>query len=313
MFNFRKLLGKGQQEPLKLPVNAREEIWQWRDHKIVYSVLGEGAPLLALHGINAAAWGYELRRNLEPLSQKYRVYAPDLPGFGRSERKKMRYTAGMYIDFIRDFARYIAEKEGQAPAVLALSLTAAHTISAVSRNPENFGPLLLVCPTGYEKLAFEQSSRARKAQEILSGPVGDAVFFLLTTRWSTRVFLGRDGYYDQNYVSPDLIENYHRAARQPNAKYAPVGFVTFALNHSVAGEWNKVQQPTVIVWGREAMITPLSTAQRFLDERPGTELKVIDRARLGVQDEQAEEFNAFALDWFVRHHHPATQSQTSAA
>ncbi len=297
------MFGFGKKDKIaELPELAGNEAsWEWRGHKIVYSVLGKGTPLLALHGVNASAGAFELRHNLEPLASQYRVYAPDMPGFGRSERKRLRYTAEMYIEFIADFARYIAQKEQQAPAVWACSLMAAHTIGAVTRTPEAFGPLLLVSPTGLEKLNFGPGKKALRVYKILFGPIGSVLFRLLTSRRSTRRFLGRDAYYDPNYITDEIIEQYHQSARQPNAKYAPISFITFGLNHSVKEEWPTIQQPTLIIWGREAMITPLSTAALFLKERPGTELRVIEQARLAVYDEQADQFNALALEWFSRH------------
>jgi pimeloyl-ACP methyl ester carboxylesterase len=300
LFEFFK-----RKSPAKLTLAGQEESWEWRGHKIVYSVLGQGAPLILQHGINAAAWAFEMRKNLEALAGQYRVYAPDLPGFGRSERKPIRYTAEMYIEFQADFGRYVAEREGQAPAVIATSLSAAHLIGAVGRNPEIFGPLILITPTGLERLNFPPSEKSERVYKILRGPVGSALFWLLTTRPSTRIFLGRDGYYDPKYIDEELLAGYRDSARQPNAKYGPLAFITFLLNHSVQNEWPAIKPPVLLVWGRESKITPLDNAQLFLKERPGTELVVIDHARLAVNDEQAAEFNTLALDWLSKHLQPA--------
>jgi pimeloyl-ACP methyl ester carboxylesterase len=53
-----------------------------------------GAPeqpaALLLHGLGdeADTW----RRLIEPLSSRWRVFAPDLPGFGRSDKPQCAYT-----------------------------------------------------------------------------------------------------------------------------------------------------------------------------------------------------------------------------
>jgi pimeloyl-ACP methyl ester carboxylesterase len=293
--------------PEKLTLGGQEETWQWRDHKIVYSVAGQGAPVLLQHGISAASWAFEMRHNLDSLASQYRVYAPDLPGFGRSERKAIRYTAELYIEFLADFARYIAEREGQAPAAIVASLSAAHLIGAVARAPQAFGPLLLITPTGLELLDTPPSAKMLRLYERIIGKIGSVVFWLLTSRPSTRIFLARDGYYDPKLIDDELVNAYYQSARQPNAKYAPLAFVAFLLNHSVKAEWPAIEQPVLLVWGREAKITPLKTAQLFLDTRPGTSLKVIDCARLAPNYEQAEQFNALALEWLAQHHRPAVE------
>jgi pimeloyl-ACP methyl ester carboxylesterase len=60
--------------------------YSWRDGEISYAVRGTGTPILLLHGIYASACGYEMRRVFTPFAEKYRVYCPDLIGFGLSDR-----------------------------------------------------------------------------------------------------------------------------------------------------------------------------------------------------------------------------------
>ncbi len=276
---------------------GQEQTWEWEGQRVVYSKSGRGAPLLLLHGLNAAAWGFEYRKIIEPLSQHYTVYLPDLPGFGRSERQPRLYTAGEYIRFTEDFTRLITEQEGQAPAVISASLGAAYVIAAAYRNPELFGPLVLVCPTGLTRLDFPQSERGLKAFKFLSGKPGDWLFSLLTTRLSTHIFLGRDGYYDKKSVDEALVDGFYWAGHQPNAKYAPLAFVTFGLNHSVKAEWPGLKQPVLLVWGREAKITPLSDAAEFVQTRPTATLRVVGHTRLAVYDERPEEFLEIVEDW----------------
>jgi pimeloyl-ACP methyl ester carboxylesterase len=288
-----KFLFKDKLNQPDLP--GEEHTWQNQGHRIVYSVLGEGEPLLLVHGINAAAWGFEYRHNLAELAKHYKVYLPDLPGFGRSERKRMRYTAELNISFIGDFTEFIYNNEQKAPLVIANSLSAAHVISAVSRKPELFSALVLNCPTGLGRLDFEPQEKFHK---LLMSPFGSGLFWLLGTRLSTRIFLQRDGYKDAQAVDHELIEGYHWAVRQPMAKYAPIAFISGMFNHGVKGEWEKIQQPVMITWGRDAKITPLEDSERFVYLRPQTELKVLKDSRLSVQDEQPAEFNQLVLNWF---------------
>ncbi len=290
----------GNQKGAKLSLGGQEETLEWQGQKIVYSVQGQGRPLILFHGINAASWGFEFRNNIESLSQNHRIYQPDLPGFGRSERLPKIYTAEMYIEFLKDFTRLVVEREGQPPAVIASSLTAAHLIGAVAQSPELFGPLVLISPTGLERLDTAPTEKQGRLYQRLNGPLGDVIFWLLGTRFSTRLFLGRDGYFDPKYMDAGLIEGYHKSARQPNAKYAPISFITFLLNHSVRQEWPEIRQPVLIVWGKEAKITPLRDAYLFLQLRLGTELKIIDHARLSVYDERSVEFNALVQEWLGR-------------
>src|SRR4030042_2778543 len=70
-------------------------------HTIFYTVKGEGKPLLLIHGYGAGIWVWE--KQIEVLSQFYRVYALDLIGHGFSDRPKIPYSPETYIHFFRDF------------------------------------------------------------------------------------------------------------------------------------------------------------------------------------------------------------------
>ncbi|HEX9374400.1 MAG TPA: alpha/beta fold hydrolase, partial [Roseiflexaceae bacterium] len=55
-------------------------------------------PLVLVHGLGdeADTW----RHVLLPLSQEYRVIAPDLPGFGRSDRPRRAYTLAFFAQAV---------------------------------------------------------------------------------------------------------------------------------------------------------------------------------------------------------------------
>lgn len=66
-----------------------------------YKLLGEGSPILLLHG-----WGARLETFAilhQRLSQQRRVYALDLPGFGNSELPSRAWDVADYARFVVDF------------------------------------------------------------------------------------------------------------------------------------------------------------------------------------------------------------------
>ncbi|HLZ08453.1 MAG TPA: alpha/beta fold hydrolase, partial [Chloroflexota bacterium] len=111
---------------------------------------GDGAPVVLIHGIDAAASSSEMRHIFAGLSEHHRVYALDLLGFGLSDRPARRYRTTDYLDLIEGFLRDVV----RAPAaVVASSLSAAYAVTVAARSPELIDSLLLVCPTGLERLA----------------------------------------------------------------------------------------------------------------------------------------------------------------
>ncbi len=57
-----------------------------------YYARGAGKPVLLIHSINAAASAYEMRPIYERIVDA-RVFAPDLPGFGFSDRSAQEKLA----------------------------------------------------------------------------------------------------------------------------------------------------------------------------------------------------------------------------
>ena len=70
-----------------------------------YVAAGEGPPLLLLHGLSASliAWA----PNIEPLSQKYAVYALDFPGRGDSDKPNIDYRVPAGAQFIQKFMEVV--------------------------------------------------------------------------------------------------------------------------------------------------------------------------------------------------------------
>src|SRR2546428_757917 len=63
---------------------------------------GRGTPVLFVHGLGSSGY-LEWRFNLEPTAASHRVYAPDLPGFGRSEKPRARYGIPYFTRFIERY------------------------------------------------------------------------------------------------------------------------------------------------------------------------------------------------------------------
>ena len=70
---------------------------------IHYLTGGDGIPLVVVHGGGGGSTAW-LQTAME-LSGNYRVYVPDLPGFGKSKSGKERFNLSYYVEFLDDFSR----------------------------------------------------------------------------------------------------------------------------------------------------------------------------------------------------------------
>ncbi|MFC7045470.1 alpha/beta fold hydrolase [Halobacteriaceae archaeon GCM10025711] len=272
--------------PLPPALAGREHTYRWRGFDVSYTEVGEpDAPdVLLLHGIHAAASAQEFDRIVDALAEDYHVVAPDLPGFGRSDRPAVTYTAELYRSFVADFAAEVTDR----PTVIASSLTGAYAVSAARQDPDLFDRLVLVCPTA------NTGARRPGLRSLFRTPVvGTALFNLLTSKPSLRWFNGRDAYFSANGFDEATVDYQWRTAHQQNARFAPASFVGGFLDPDVdlGEELTAVDVPVTLVWGRDATYTPLALG-RSLAEEADTRLVVFDRARLLPHAEHPKEFVA---------------------
>ena len=279
--------------PLENVLGGDAGWFDWRGRRLFYTHRParsrKGSPLLLLHGIHTAAWSYEWRSNVDALSATHDVYVLDLLGFGLSDRPQMRYSARLYLRLIDDFAR---QTIGEPATLIASSLTAAYAAVLGARDPGQYPSLVLVEPTGLVRWNEAASTGGDVARLVVDAPlVGAAVFNALASRRSIRYWLER-AYVDLDFVTADLVDIYHRAAHQPGARYAPAAFLSGHLNLDVRGAVRRLRQPVMLIWGEQAVETPVEDARGFLALNPALQLTILDPAGMLPHDEQAAEFNA---------------------
>ncbi len=262
------------------------EQFRWRGLDIAYTEAGDpdDPTLVLLHGINAAGSSGEFREIFESVANDYHVIAPDLPGFGCSDRPPLQYSARLYTTFVDDV---LTQFEPQA--VVASSLSAAYTVEALAEaDNHTVRELLLICPT---TRAGPEPPKQWLRQLIRAPVVGEGLFNLITSRPSIRYFNADHGYYDPKKAGEEWQAYEWQTAHQPNARFAPASFISGYLNSGIdlAATIAELEVPTTIVWGRDADITPL-TDGRELAEKADATLVVFDRALLLPHVEFPEEF-----------------------
>ncbi len=217
-----------------------------------------GRPLVLVHAINAAGSAYEMR----PLFERYRgqrpVYAPDLPGFGFSERSDRVYTPALYTQAIIEL---IATQVGEAADVVALSLGCEFAARAALERPDLFNSLVLISPSGLTEGRAEKASQAVSGTGVgdlayagLAFPLWSQPFFdLLATRASIRFFLEKSFVGD---VPPDLIEYDFLTAHQPGARYAPLYFVSGKLfsRDILESVYKRLELPVLVLYDRDFFV-----------------------------------------------------------
>jgi pimeloyl-ACP methyl ester carboxylesterase len=197
---------------------------------------GTGRPLVLLHSVNAAPSA----REMAPIFEHYRaerpVYAPDLPGFGRSDRSDRPYSPALYAATISEFMRQVVQRPAD---VVAFSLSSEFAARAAADVPALFRTLALISPSGFGKRQPPQGATGDRILRFLRLPgVGGGLFRALTSRASIRYFLGQSFH---GQVPRELIDYAYETAHQPGARYAPFRFLSMKL--FTAEAYTKLYEP----------------------------------------------------------------------
>ncbi|MFA9501591.1 alpha/beta fold hydrolase [Natrinema sp. H-ect1] len=267
---------------LENPLVGIERTYRWRGIETQYTVAGDpnDPDMLLLHGVYAGASSHEFEPIVDRLAEDYHVYAVDPPGFGRSERPPLVYSATLYAEFVRDFASEVTDE----PIVVASSLSGSFAVEAADET--DFERLVLICPTG------ETTDERPWVRTLLRTPiVGTTLYNLLASKPSIRHFYDRDGYYDADRIDSDEVQYAWESAHQPGSRYAPASFAAGTLDpdFDLATELAALETPTTLVWGRDAELVPLRDG-RNLAAAADLDLVVIDYATQLPHAEHPDEF-----------------------
>jgi 2-hydroxy-6-oxonona-2,4-dienedioate hydrolase len=242
--------------------------------KIRYLEAGSGPAVILLHGLGADASSWAA--TIGPLSQKYRVIVPDQIGFGRSDKPMINYRVGTLVDFLDGLYKQVGIERASLVGNSLGGFTAAAFALA---HPEKVDRLVLVDAAGFavtgdldpRVLNGLNPSTIDAAKQILAlifynkqAYATDANAAMLLTR----KMMANDGYTVQRFID-SIVRNEDMLDKR----------------------LGQLKQPTLIIWGREDALTPLSMGERFKKEIAGSELLIIEKCGHVPQMEKALEFN----------------------
>jgi pimeloyl-ACP methyl ester carboxylesterase len=219
--------------PAPLPASRRDI--DGRAGRIALYSAGEGPPMLLIHSINAAASAYEIRPVFERMQRTHRVFAPDLPGFGASDRSERSYDIALYVTAVEDVLDAIGAELGDVPVdLLALSLSSEFAARASLHRPSRVRSLAMVTPTGLDRRSPTLRGAPGSSREVAGMHRivtvklwSQGLFDLLVSRPSVRYFLQRT--WGGKQIDEGLWGYSWLTAHQPGARHAPLAFLSARL------------------------------------------------------------------------------------
>lgn len=251
-------------------------------------------PLVLLHSINAAPSAMEMKPLFERFADSRVVYAPDLPGFGQSQRGDLPYSPSFYAQVINDFLNQI---DGPAPDVIALSLTSEFTARALRDHGAVIHSLTLISPTGLGGAEPPSAEAGARINRILNiGWLSGVLWRTLVSRRSIQYFLKKAFY----GPPPEALVDYAVATtREAEAARAPFAFLTMQLftTSALTRLYQSLEVPTLLLYDQDPNIS-FECVPELLASNSHIRAQTIVPTRGLPQWERPEEtFNALTRFW----------------
>jgi pimeloyl-ACP methyl ester carboxylesterase len=248
--------------------------------QLAYHDQGTGLPLLLVHAfpLNSAMW----RPQLEALSARYRVIAPDLRGFGASELGRDAISLDLYAD---DLAALLDQLGAERVAFCGLSMGGYIAFAFLRRYRERIRTLILAdtrAQPDTEEGRRNREQMARTAEEQGPGAIADQMLPRL--------------------LSPSAPEALRAEVRQiieaNDRRGIAAALRAMAARPDSTPLLATIDVPTLVIVGTEDVPTPPDDAQRMRGAIPNSRLIEIPGAGHLTNLEQPDVFNA-AVDEFL--------------
>ena len=149
--------------------------------------------------------------------------------------------------------------------VVALSLPAQYVVVSAAENPQRFGRIVLISPTGFGRFKGSAGRTSRTFYRFLRlTGIGRLLFAVLARRQVIRWFL-RQIFADPAQIPREYERYCWRSCQQPGAFRAPLAFVSGLLNDPRAeGAYKRLANPTLLVFGDHPRFTDPAAADALI-------------------------------------------------
>ena len=254
---------------------------------VCYSVEGDGEPLLLIHGM---AFSHDIwEKTIVSASKFFRVYAPDLPGFGRSDKPAIDYDLPFYVDFIKKFMNILNIDKC---SLAGMSLGGEIAAEFASKYPERVNRLVIVGAGGFSPLIKNPRDYPGLKPQVLS--------FLKNNRDELKQYF-EGMLYNKKALREDLVEQEWARMKDPAYRNA----LTRSMKHlsTVDPEFpdtlSSIRARTLIIWGKDDPLLPADDAYQFNERIPDSDVVLIERCGHVPVLEKNEELNRALLTFLA--------------
>jgi pimeloyl-ACP methyl ester carboxylesterase len=242
--------------------------------RMAYLDVGQGRPVILIHGFGGSMWQWEHQQS--PLSGTFRLLTPDLIGSGLSAKPDIEYRPDQTLAYFVGFMDALHIRQA---ALVGNSMGAGLAIGMALTHPDRVSHLILIdgLPANVrERLTSPSIRRALDtAAPTWLASLGNWLIGGLMIESILKEIV-----HDAALLTPAVIERSNRNRQRPGV-ISPLMTVRETLPLWEAGYARRIQDihhPTLILWGEEDRVFPLSVGEELQRTIQGSVLVRIPKA-----------------------------------
>ena len=258
--------------------------------RVNYVEIGEGPALVFVHGLSGC-WQNWLEQ-IPHFSRTHRVLALDLPGFVHSAMPPWEISIPRYGELLDGFC---GELNVHSSTLVGNSMGGFIAAEASISQPDWVDKLVLVSAAGITH-ARMRSEPAEVAARMAAATAPLALRFQKGSLRRPRLRWGafRGVFHAPHRMRPELLwEQYFGAVGAPGM----VDAVRSLVGYDFTDRLERVDDPTLIVWGRNDRIVPPRDAEGYATHLGNSRIAVFDRCGHCPQLERPQRFNRLLGDF----------------
>jgi len=236
-----------------------------KDGKFDYLEVGEGETLMLCHGLFGALSNFS--DLIEKFRHTHKVVVPILPLFDLD----ILHTSVSGLE--KHVAAFIEHKNYTNIHLLGNSLGGHVALVYVLKHPERVKSLTLTGSSGLFENAMGDSYPKRGDYEYIKNKTAQT-------------------FYDPAVATPELVDEVFEITKNRIKVIKIIALAKSAIRHNLGEELNQIQQPTLLIWGKNDIVTPPFVAEEFKKLIPNSQLHFIDKCGHAPMMEVPVEFNS---------------------
>ena len=245
-----------------------------QEGKFSYLEIGEGRPIIILHGLMGGLSNFDGVANYFP-EKGYKLLIPELP----------IYKMTLLKTNVKNFAKYVSDfidHKGYKEVILLGNSLGGHIgLLCTKMYPEKIKALIITGSSGLYESAMGESYPKRGDRDYIQ-------------KKAENVF------YDPKVATKEIVDEVYETVNDRHKLIRTLAIAKSAIRHNMAKDLPKMNTPSCIIWGKNDNVTPPSVAEEFHDLLPDSDLYWIDKCGHAAMMEHPDEFNVVLGAWLEK-------------